>query len=334
MKLRPEEKHSYNSPWNIAASFDVDMSFSAPEIETMLTEYEGDYHTGMDIASVAERLHYYTGGYPFLVSYLCKTIHEKLAKDWSEMGIATAVKGMLYHSRQITLLEDLQKNIEAHADFRELLIQILVKGIPANYNSLSPAIDLGITYGVFVPDNGRVAISNRIFETFIYNYLIATYPDRPIVEEYTAYSQFLDNNRLNLPAVLTRFSAFLRAEYRDRDSAFIEREGRLLFLSFLKPIINGVGNYVVEAETRGSRRMDVIVFYGRDKYIVELKIWRGEQREADAYDQLVRYLKSQEQTEGYLLSFCDNRERPREDRVFVHESCTIHEVIVAYRDRA
>jgi hypothetical protein len=153
----------------------------------------------------------------------------------------------------------------------------------------------------------------------------------PYIEEKNL---FIHGGRLNLPAVLTRFSAFLRAEYRDRDSAFIEREGRLLFLSFLKPIINGVGNYVVEAETRGSRRMDVIVFYGRDKYIVELKIWRGEQREADAYDQLVRYLKSQEQTEGYLLSFCDNRERPREDRVFVYEGYTIHEVIVAYRDRA
>ena len=40
------------------------------------------------------------------------------------------------------------------------------------------------------------------------------------------------------------------------------REGRLLFLSFLKPIINGMGHYVVEPETRGSRRMDIVVFYG------------------------------------------------------------------------
>ncbi|MEG0494478.1 MAG: AAA-like domain-containing protein, partial [Clostridia bacterium] len=47
MKLRPDEKHSYNSPWNIAARFDVDMSFSAAEIATMLHEYENDHHTGM-----------------------------------------------------------------------------------------------------------------------------------------------------------------------------------------------------------------------------------------------------------------------------------------------
>ena len=37
-----------NSPWNIAADFLVDMSFSAKEIEGMLNEYESDYHTGMN----------------------------------------------------------------------------------------------------------------------------------------------------------------------------------------------------------------------------------------------------------------------------------------------
>jgi hypothetical protein len=38
------ESTVYNSPWNIAVNFDVDMSFSAPEIATMLDEYEADYH--------------------------------------------------------------------------------------------------------------------------------------------------------------------------------------------------------------------------------------------------------------------------------------------------
>ena len=40
LKLRPEEEHHYNSPWNIAAEFNIEMSFSAEEIEGMLGEYE------------------------------------------------------------------------------------------------------------------------------------------------------------------------------------------------------------------------------------------------------------------------------------------------------
>ena len=39
-----EQEPRRNSPWNIAADFLVDMSFSAKEIEGMLNKYESDYH--------------------------------------------------------------------------------------------------------------------------------------------------------------------------------------------------------------------------------------------------------------------------------------------------
>lgn len=44
LKLRPEAEHKYNSPWNIAADFKMDMSFSASQICLMLEEYERDHH--------------------------------------------------------------------------------------------------------------------------------------------------------------------------------------------------------------------------------------------------------------------------------------------------
>ena len=62
----PEESRLYNSPWNIAVNFTVDMSFSPAEIATMLAQYESDHHTGMDVASISEEIHNYTDGYPFL----------------------------------------------------------------------------------------------------------------------------------------------------------------------------------------------------------------------------------------------------------------------------
>ncbi|MGE9949960.1 hypothetical protein [Coprococcus catus] len=42
------------------------MSFSADDIAGMLREYEADYHTGMDLDEMSERLYDYTSGYPFL----------------------------------------------------------------------------------------------------------------------------------------------------------------------------------------------------------------------------------------------------------------------------
>ena len=80
----PQGEVKYNSPWNIAANFDIDMSFSASEIESMLSEYETDHRTGMDIPRTASLLWDYTNGYPFLVSRICQEIDETgLAWDCS-----------------------------------------------------------------------------------------------------------------------------------------------------------------------------------------------------------------------------------------------------------
>ncbi|MDY4077275.1 MAG: AAA family ATPase [Clostridium sp.] len=40
LKLRPDEERKYNSPWNIAVPFNVDMSLSEKGIENMLKEYK------------------------------------------------------------------------------------------------------------------------------------------------------------------------------------------------------------------------------------------------------------------------------------------------------
>ena len=103
-KLRPEDEHKVNSPWNIAADFNIDMSFSREEITGMLLEYEKDYHTGMKIRQMAEMIYDYTSGYPFLVSKLCKFIDEEVSRKdpfhskeqaWTKDGLCEAVKMIL-----------------------------------------------------------------------------------------------------------------------------------------------------------------------------------------------------------------------------------------------
>ncbi|WP_250631476.1 AAA-like domain-containing protein, partial [Rhodoflexus caldus] len=77
-KLRNPEDAQYNSPWNIAADFDVVMEFYPNEIAHMLKEYSQAEGVQMDFEAISERLYYYTSGYPFLVSKLCKIIAEKI----------------------------------------------------------------------------------------------------------------------------------------------------------------------------------------------------------------------------------------------------------------
>ena len=78
---------------------------------------------------------------------------------------------------------------------------------------------------------------------------------------------------------------------------------------YLKPIINGVGNYYVETRTRDLRRTDVIVDYLGEQYVVELKIWHGNAYNERGERQLLDYLDAYHLEKGYMLSFNFNRKK-------------------------
>jgi len=93
------------------------------------------------------------------------------------------------------------------------------------------------------------------------------------------------------------------------EERFKEKDGRELFLLYLKPIINGTGNYYIEAQTRDQTRTDVIVDYLGQQYIIELKIWRGERYNTEGEKQIIGYLDYWNLHVGYMLSFNFNKKK-------------------------
>lgn len=173
IKIRSEEEQKYNSPWNIAADFDVDMSFSAEEIGTMLDDYVENKAVELDKEYFSERLYYYTSGYPFLVSKLCKIIDEKRMKEdslvWDKEYMDLAVKEILKDSN--TNFDNLIKNIENNRELKNLVKRIILDNDNITYIVYNPIINLGITYGIFKNEDSKVKISNRVYKKKIYNYM-------------------------------------------------------------------------------------------------------------------------------------------------------------------
>jgi uncharacterized protein YxeA len=109
--------------------------------------------------------------------------------------------------------------------------------------------------------------------------------------------------------VLQKFVEHFDSIYGDSDAEFDEEEGRRRFLLYLRPIINGTGNYYIEAETRNARRMDVVIDYMGEQFIVELKIWRGNAYNERGEEQLADYLDYFHLKKGYLLSYNFNKNK-------------------------
>ena len=309
-KIRPEDEHKFNSPWNIAADFNVEMSFNQSDIAGMLREYEADHHTGMDVDAIAQSIVDYTSGYPFLVSRICQLLDQDGALPWNEAGISEIVRRIV--ATRNLLFDSLMGKVYDNERLRDILWRILFAGETVSYNAYDIGISDAEMYGFVRNNHGTVAVANRIFEMLLYNFFLSQAElDSP---SYRAGAEeknrFVRDSRLDMDHVMNRFVEIYEDLYGTSEETFAEAEGRQRFLLYIRPIINGTGNYYVESQTRDNKRMDLVIDYRGERFIIELKIWRGEKYHTEGEHQLAGYLKRMRLDKGYLLtySFKKNKE--------------------------
>ena len=337
-KIRPEDEHKYNSPWNIAADFDISMSFSKNEIAGMLTEYEADYKTGMNVDEMAGLLFDDTSGYPFLVSRLCQLMDEVVCKKetygsksaaWTKEGFYEAQRLILAEKNM--LFESLSEKLVSYPELNDMLKSLLFTGKPIVFNYYEPSIGVASMFGFVKNKNGMLVVANRIFETWLYNFYLSA-ADMQKKEIYAASlmdkNQFIVNGCLNMRLILEKFVVHFHDLYGDQNETFLEEEGRKYFLLYLRPIINGTGNYYIEAQTRGQKRTDVIVDYRGHQYVIEMKIWRGQEYNNRGEKQLAGYLDDYHVNKGYMVSFNFNRKKKTGIREIVFNDKVIIEAVV------
>ena len=315
-RIRGEADAKENSPWNIAADFRIDMSLSEAGIKGMLDEYEADHHTGMDTAELAKQLRNYTNGYPYLVSRICQIMDEQvsgfleLSKTWTINGMDEAIKILL--SENNTLFQSLTKNLSVYPDLKAAIRGILMEGIKITYNAQQDEIVQMQMYGLIRNDHNMVRVANRIFETLLYNLFLSEEELKQNVFSRAgdfAKNQFVEDGRLNMRLILERFIETFSQILGPLEEKFKEKDGREYFLLYLKPIINGTGNYYIEAQTRDQTRTDVVIDYLGQQYIIELKIWHGNKRHEDGERQISEYLEYFGLHTGYMLSFNFNKKK-------------------------
>ena len=308
LKIRSEDDRQYNSPWNIAVPFTEDMSLSEQGIAGMLADYENDNRTGMDVAATAKLLRDYTSGYPFLVSRLCQLMD--VSGDWTNEGFQTAVRALLHESN--TLFDDLMKKLFQFPALMEIFRAILYRGKEIAYNYAYQEMALAVRFGFVREAEGPLKIHTRIFETYLYNYFVteSDVNGKAFGSAQDPQSIFVrSDGTLDMPLVLERFVATFNEIYGARGEKFLEEEGRRYFMLYVKPIINGTGNYYIEPETRDALRSDMIIAYRGRRYVIEMKIWRGEAYNERGERQLAEYLDRFDVDVGYMVSFCFNRNK-------------------------
>ena len=318
-KIREEEDSRENSPWNIAADFTIDMSLSETGIKGMLDEYEADHHTGMDTGMVAKQIRDYTNGYPFLVSRICELIDRQLLPErfdspkeaWTNEGVEQAVKAIL--TEKNTLFDSLMGKLRDSDKLRMQIEYMLLRGETIEYLPDNKEQEILMMYGFIVDDHNAVAIANKIFEMRLYKYFVgeSRFAQDMRREALKFKPEFIKGDGLDIPLIMRRFidsqKLIRNMNSEDAEKKFIEEEGRERFLTYISPIINGVGTYSVEDQTANAMRMDVVIHYRGKRYVIELKIWHGDRYNRKGEKQIIEYLERFNLTTGYMLSFSFNK---------------------------
>lgn len=318
-KIRPDEDHKENSPWNIAADFNIDMSLSATGIQEMLDEYETDHHTGMDTTAVADYIEKFTGGYPYLVSRICQLIDTTLVPEkfvtlseaWTERGVDEAIKLLLADGNN-PLFGSVMSKLENYPTLKPQLRRILMQGDTISWNPYDKEQAQLRMYGFIKNNNNTVAVANRIFEMLLYQYFLGETSKNDAFRQDALRNKSIfinEDHTLNMPLILDHFVKTQRTIHQGEEEHFLEKEGRERFLTYIAPIINGTGTYSVEEQTRDQLRMDVVIHYLGQRYIVEMKIWRGRRYHEDGEKQIMEYLDRFGLNTGYMVSFNFNQNK-------------------------
>lgn len=230
-RIRKDEEHRYNSPWNIAADFCVDMSFTVKDIAEMLQDYAADKDIEMEYYKIASEIHEYTSGYPYLVSKICKLIDESkdsggTTGNWSKEDVSEAVKILLKEPGM--LFDDMRKKIDDYPELRKMIYEILFRGETYPYNPDNYAIDIGSMFGFITERDGQAVIANRVFETRLYNLFLSEEMTKSVTYQTGGLdkNQFIKNGMLDMELVLKKFMEHFHDIYGESTIKFVEENGR------------------------------------------------------------------------------------------------------------
>ena len=306
------------SPFNIQDEFALP-NFTFEQVGELLAQYTDEI--GQAFApEVIKALHKQTAGQPVLVNRFAQILTEELNIPKSEpITMIHFSKALVQLLRgRNTNIEHLVTNIRKDQRFEVLLMKIASYDEGVDFNLDSDIISELVAYGVIAEGaDGMCEIVNPIYQYRI----MRTF--KPIVngleQEYLpedARAGFQDyltpDGKIRMAALIDNFRAFIgRAGFKilqvpDTPQEYI---GQHLLFAYLNQFVQIVGGTMYLEVQTGRGRMDLLILYKNEKYIVETKIWGGDTRYQAGKKQLAAYLKSEKAVEGYYVVF-DHRKDP------------------------
>ena len=315
-KKRTKEQEDFEvfySPFNIIAESVELPDFSLEDIKTLYgqhTEDTGQIFADEAIAYAFEQ----TQGQPWLVNALA---YQACFRDVQDHSIPIT-KEVLEKARE-ALINRCDTHLDGLLDrlneprVRDV-IDALISGGGENQNFQMDDLQYVRDLGLISPK--RICIVNPIYQEIIPRAL--AYTKQESINQELSWYQKKDGS-LDVPSLLEAFTQFYRenSEVWLEEFAFKESGPHLFFLAFLQRIIDE-GGTIQREYGLGTKRVDLLIVWKKQKIVIELKVKRQEADVVKGLTQAAEYMDKSGATEGYLVVFDRNAKKSWEEKISRH----------------
>ncbi|MCE7988694.1 MAG: hypothetical protein DYG89_46660 [Caldilinea sp. CFX5] len=294
-----------SSPFNIARQVRL-AAFTEAQVEQLLTQYSAESNQPF-APGVMAKIHQQTGGHPFLVNRLAAILTTEVAMDRTQpITIADLDRA------QQQLVRESNYNFETlarHAREQSEFVLDILFGKPYPFNLNDPLVQELYTEGVI----NSSAVNNCQIANPIYRQVLTAYfrprqllYQRDILVNGHDFRAYATGDALQMNVILHRFREFI--ERRGREAFKVspmpqEATGQYLLMAYLEAIVQQTGGVTFTEAPSGDGLLDLIVVYGKQRYIIETKIWRGQVQYERGLAQLEDYLAKEGLATGYFVVF-------------------------------
>lgn len=304
------------SPFNITSEATTLGPFAEAEVAELLGQHTAA--TGQRFEAAAARRIWELGrGHPWLTNALAEQVTGRDVEDRR-----VAITAAHVEAARETIIAERRSHIDSLiARLREPRVRRILEPMFAGGHLPADLLDDDLSYvlglGLVRVEGGELQIANPIYREVIPRAL--TWPQQISLHQPTEWYVRSDGS-LDMPKLMAAWQTFWRKDGHLAAEGFGYREAgpHLMLMAFLQRIVNGGGR--VEREYGlGRGALDLMVFWKAERHAIELKLRRDTETEADALDQVTRYLDRAGLAEGWLVLFDLRSDVAWTDKLFMRE---------------
>ncbi len=308
------------SPFNIAAELQVPY-FTFTELQDLIGQYINESGQPFDHA-VIKAIYDNSAGQPGLACALCQHL---VTPDVPDKSKAVTMEDF-YKTLQFFLTQRAHKNImnivQKAREKQGFILKLLFQPEPMPFNIYDPNISGLFAHGVVDNLNGQTDITVPLYKKVLitaFRPLINGEANHYLTSIHDTLTKYLTTDGLNINALLEEYRAYVkRRGFRAFDTKNLRESACHYSLDgFINFFIDQIGGQTFVEIPSGKGRVDILIRYRTQSYIIETKIYSTPTYFNQGKGQLAEYLKSEGLDEGYYVVF--SREHTEHDMLYAEE---------------